>query len=215
MLSITFVVITLLTMVLFYFGTGQNRLVLIFSAFWLFVSGGIAYTGYFEDTTATPPRFLPVMLAAAGLSVFFYKKVSQSRLNHNFLVAIHIVRLPVELVLYQLFLLNQVPVLMTFKGWNFDIVMGVSAICIFCYMVLAKRTLPGYFMKLWNIAGMILLTTIVAISILSSPLPIQQLAFDQPNVAVMQFPYVFLPAYIVPVVFVSHILSFQLSSVTE
>jgi hypothetical protein len=61
-------------------------------------------------------------------------------------------------------------------------------------------------MLLWNCGGILLLSVIVTIAVLSAPLPFQQLAFKQPNVAVLQFPFTWLPAYVVPVVLLSHII---------
>ncbi|MEM9987092.1 MAG: hypothetical protein AAF804_18515, partial [Bacteroidota bacterium] len=49
----------------------------------------------------------------------------------------------------------------------------------------------------------------VGIAILSAPLPFQQLAFEQPNVAVLRFPYVLLPGVVVPLVLLSHLLSLK------
>lgn len=209
MLNLVFIVITILSLVLFYFGTGKDRGVLLFSTLWLIIIGSLAYIGYFENTTAKPPRFLLVIIVAIGLSVALYKLASRNIIDVRYLVAVHMLRLPVELVLYHLFLLKLVPVIMTFEGWNFDIIMGISAVFILAYMLLTKKTLSKNFSLLWNLAGLLFLTTIVVIAILSSPLPVQQLAFDQPNIAVLKFPFVYLPAYVVPVVYLSHILSLK------
>ena len=46
---------------------------------------------------------------------------------------------------------------------------------------------------------------IVVNAILSAPFTFQQFAFDQPNVAVLYFPFVWLPCFIVPVVLFSHL----------
>jgi hypothetical protein len=46
---------------------------------------------------------------------------------------------------------------------------------------------------------------IVTIAILSAPLPFQQMGFDQPNVGVFLFPFIWLPALIVPLVLFSHL----------
>jgi hypothetical protein len=53
------------------------------------------------------------------------------------------------------------------------------------------------------------LFNIVLTAILSAPLPIQQLAFEQPNIAVMYFPFVYLPGFIVPIVLFSHLVSLK------
>lgn len=209
MLQLIFIAISFLALVLFYYGTGKNKRILAFSLLWLFLSGGMAYAGFFENTAARPPRFLLVAVVAVLLSIYFFKTITQSKIRPMFLVAVHILRVPVELVLYKLFLVKQVPVLMTFKGWNFDIITGIVAILILFYLLLVKSKLPRYFILTWNITGLFFLTTIVVIAILSAPLPIQQLAFDQPNVALLKFPFIYLPAYIVPVVYLSHFLSIK------
>lgn len=59
--------------------------------------------------------------------------------------------------------------------------------------------------------GILFLLFIVSIAILSSPLPIQQLAFDQPNIALLIFPYTFLPTCVVPIVLMSHILLLKMN----
>ncbi|HEX8427561.1 hypothetical protein [Hymenobacter sp.] len=41
------------------------------------------------------------------------------------------------------------------------------------------------------------------------PTPLQQLAFEQPNVAVMQFPFVWLPIFVVPVVAFTHVVALR------
>lgn len=204
-----FIGITLLTLILFYLGTGKDKMVMIFSLLWIFGVGIVSYNGYFTNTSASPPRFLWIPPGAIVLSIFVLKQVDKNKINTNFLLAIHSLRLPIELVLYQLFLQKQVPILMTFKGWNFDIVIGISAILLLLYSLLVKKQPSRPIILAWNVSGLALLATIVAIAILSSPLPIQQLAFDQPNVAVLKFPFTYLPAFIVPFVFLSHILAIQ------
>ncbi len=95
---------------------------------------------------------------------------------------------------------------MTFAGWNFDILIGLSALIILLYQISSKRKVSRHFSIIWNIIGIIFLLFIVSLAILSSPLPIQQFAFAQPNIAVLEFPYCFLPTCVVPIVLISHIL---------
>lgn len=206
MLSFSFILITCLALFLFYFGTGKSNLVLVVSICWILFISLVAMTSYFENTSARPPRFLLVILPGIGFSIFFYKKLKTNRLRQEFLLAVHVLRLPVELVLYQLFLNKQIPDLMTFRGWNFDILMGISAVFILLYVLISRKNPANFFLITWNIIGIFLLSTIVLIAVLSSPLPIQLFAFDQPNIALMKFPFTLLPAYVVPIVFLSHVL---------
>lgn len=206
MVSFLFFATSLLSMVFFYIGTGKDKRVLFLSILWMLFIGAIAFTGFFENTSVIPPRFLLVIAGGILLTVYFYRIVNSAKLNTRYLFAVHTLRVPVEIGLYQLFLEKKVPIFMTFKGWNFDILVGISAILIIGYLMISKNKLSRFFKLWWNGIGIVLLAIIVGIAILSSPLPIQQIAFNQPNVAVLEFPFIFLPAYIVPVVLLSHLL---------
>ena len=201
-----FLIITILTFTLFYLGTGKDKTFLILSVLWLTIVGIVSITGYFTDTLVKPPRFLLIFFGATILSIISYKIVRKNQLTPSLLLAIHALRLPIELILYRLYIEKKIPVFMTFKGWNFDILMGISALILLLYLLRSKNRLPKNLIVTWNILGLIFLLIIVTISILSSPMPLQTLAFDQPNIAVLHFPYVYLPAFVVPLVLLSHTL---------
>ncbi len=197
-----FILMTLLAILLFYLGTGRdNRFLFLFTA-WLMLSGSFAMAGVF---TRQPVLFPLAMIGTVVLTLYILKRSRNRNLNSKALLAVHILRVPVELGLYQLYLQKQIPGLMTFAGWNFDIVTGISA-CILLYVLYSKTRISPRVFLAWNIMGLLFLFFIVIIAILSAPLPVQQFAFDQPNVAVLSFPYCLLPFGIVPVVLMSHIL---------
>ncbi|HEX5025988.1 MAG TPA: hypothetical protein VFV68_11990, partial [Agriterribacter sp.] len=58
---------------------------------------------------------------------------------------------------------------------------------------------------LWNFICLALLINIVVNAVLSAPFPFQQFAFDQPDIAVLYFPFNWLPAVVVPIVLLSHL----------
>jgi hypothetical protein len=121
---------------------------------------------------------------------------------------LHIVRIPVEIVLFWLFLYKVVPELMTFSDRNLDILSGLTAPLVY-YFGFSKRRLNPKLMLSWNIICLGLLINIVVHAIFAAPFPFQQLAFDQPNIAVLYFPFVWLPCCIVPLVFFSHLASIR------
>ena len=121
---------------------------------------------------------------------------------------VHIVRIPVEIVLYWLFLYEKVPELMTFEGRNFDILAGLTAPIVY-YFGFVKKKLDRKFIVIWNGLGLLLLMNIVINAILSAPLPFQQFAFDQPNIAIFYFPFIWSPIFIVPVVLFAHMVAIQ------
>ncbi len=98
---------------------------------------------------------------------------------------------------------------MTFQKWNFDILMGFSALVLLAYTLLTNRKFNKQFFIIWNVTGIVFLLFIISFTILSSPLPIQQFAYEQPNIAVLEFPYCLLPTCVEPVVLMSHILLLQ------
>ncbi len=127
-------------------------------------------------------------------------------LDLKWLTLLHCIRVPVELVLYFVFLKGLVPDLMTFEGYNFDILSGLSAPILYNLVFVNKKVgLNG--LLLWNIVCLGLLLNILTIAVLSAQTPFQKMAFDQPNIGVTYFPLVWLPTVIVPIVFLSHLAS--------
>ena len=57
----------------------------------------------------------------------------------------------------------------------------------------------------WNSIGLALILFILVNGVLSAELPIQQFAFDQPNRGLNYFPFILLPALLVPMVIWMHI----------
>ncbi len=203
MTHIAFLIISVLSLVLLYFGTGRDKRLLLLFIFWQLIVGTLTVSKVFENN---PNLFPLLILGTIALTFVSLKRIDKQKLNSKILLTIHTLRIPVELILYQLFLQQKIPNLMTFKGWNFDIVVGFSALVILIYQLTTKRIFNRQFFIIWNIIGIVFLFTIVSLAILSSPLPVQQFAFDQPNIAILEFPYCFLPTCVVPIVLISHIL---------
>ena len=203
MTQTVFIIIGLLSLLLLYLGTDFGKRLLLLFVGWQIIVGTLALLKVFEKN---PNLFPLLILGTIALTFIVLKRIDKQKLNPKILLAIHILRIPVELILFQLYLQSKIPNLMTFKGWNFDILVGVSALAILVYQLFSKRKINRHFFTIWNIIGTVFLFIIVSFAILSSPLPIQQFAFDQPNIAVLEFPYIFLPTCIVPIVLMSHLL---------
>lgn len=208
LLGISFLLITTASLGAFYYGTGKNRSIQIPLTIWVIVIAISSYLGFWENTTSFPPRMILLFLSIIGLVVFLFRQIEVTDIQEGWLTSIHILRIPVELTLLELFLAGQLPEIMTFQGWNYDIVLGITAIPLLV-MRWFKVQLSPTLLRYWNIFGIVLLAIIVTIAILSAPTPLQQLAFEQPNRAVTQFPYTFLPAVVVPLVFLSHLLTLK------
>lgn len=207
-ISIFFGATTLLTVWLFYNAASKSKPVLFFLLTLLILQGILGSSGFYQVTASFPPRF--VLMPAPGiLTIVILSCTKKGRafidsLNVRKLTLLHIIRIPVEITLYYLFLEKLIPQLMTFEGMNYDILSGISAALLY-YLVFIKRWVNQSALLAWNFAGLALLINIVVIAILCAQTPFQQFAFDQPNVGVTIFPFVWLPAIIVPIVLMAHL----------
>jgi hypothetical protein len=127
-----------------------------------------------------------------------------SFLDYKYLLLIHVLRIPVEFVLWKLSQENVIPISMTFKGTNFDLFSGISAIAIY-YWVYVRKQESKTLLLAWNIAGIILLLNAFTAGILSIPSTIQKINFEHPNLAVLYFPFVWLPSFILPAILFAHL----------
>lgn len=184
----------------------------LLTASWLAVQAALAGSGFYQTNLGTlPPRLalgalVPVSVVILGVLLLPASRGWVARLSLSDLTALSIVRVGVEIGLYGLAASRLVPELMTFTGRNFDVVAGLTApVVAYGYR---QKKLGRKALLVWHGFSTLLLTIIVALALLAAPTPLQQLAFEQPNVAVLRFPFVWLPAFIVPVVLFSHLASF-------
>ncbi len=208
-LIITFLAAVALTYQLFISSVKDKKVPTLIIFAWLLITAILAYTGFLANTTGIPPRFLLAVVPALVLIIFLLispkgQNFLQS-LDLRMLTLLHVVRIPVELSLYWLAAQKAVPDLMTFAGSNFDIVAGITAPVMYFVCFNGKTVKRRKLLLAWNLVCVGLLLNIVITAVLSAPFPFQRFAFDQPNIAVLFFPFVWLPSFIVMVVLLSHL----------
>ncbi len=219
-IQLVFALTTLLTLLFIYSAvkkssTHSRRAGVIFLCLllWLVAQAMLTMKNFYNtNTTFFPPKFLLLILPPLLTILLLFTTKNGKRFIDSLpvlnLTYLHIVRISVELVLYWLCLYKAVPELMTFAGRNFDILSGISAPFI-AYLGIQKKMLKRKVLFLWNVGALLLLLNIVINAVLSAPFAFQQFAFDQPNVAVLNFPFSWLPCFIVPAVLFSHLVSLR------
>ncbi|NMH88731.1 hypothetical protein [Flavivirga algicola] len=211
LVTVSFVFTTLVTLWFFY-KASKHRKALFGIIIWMAVLSMLGFSGFYRNTETFPPRF--AFLIGPGilfvLLIFLIKKDHKfsDTVNLKWLTLLHVIRIPVEIVLFYAFRAGLIPELMTFEGYNFDILSGLSAPVIY-YLVFIKKKIGYKVLLLWNIICLVLLLNILTIAVLSAQTPFQKLAFDQPNIGVTYFPFVWLPAVIVPMVLWSHLVGIR------
>lgn len=80
---------------------------------------GVASTGFYQDTEVLPPRFLlniiPAVLMILWLFLSKRGKVFAAGFLPERMMWVHVVRIPVEVILFGLFTVGLIPEIMTFK----------------------------------------------------------------------------------------------------
>lgn len=218
-IPVVFVLTTLATLVLFLsavrrsgIATSAYGYVTLGLLAWLAIKATLAFSDFYTDTTAVPPRLIfavgPPLLVIILLFTTRQGRMFLDRLPLSTLTYTNAVRVPVELVLYWLFLHKAVPELMTFAGRNYDILVGMTAPVV-AYLGLTNHYIPKRVVLAWNVLSLGLLLNIVFHGVLSVPTPFQQFAFDQPNIALLHAPFIWLPTFIVPVALLTHLVSIR------
>jgi hypothetical protein len=205
--KIAFILVTILTVLLFYKATKKSSLFLIIISGWIIIQSCIGITGFYENTSSLPPRFaLLIFPPLVFTCILFISKKGRfflDSLDNKTLTILHIVRIPVEISLYYLFIAKVIPQEMTFEGRNLDIIAGITAPIIY-YFGYTKNSLPKAILILWNIICVGLLMNIVVVAVLSTATALQQFGFNQPNIAIAFFPFNLLACVIVPLVLLAH-----------
>jgi len=199
---------TVLAVYLFYRATGNSKTTLWIIVAWLILQAFISLTGFYTETDTRPPRFLLLILPPLLLIIVLFVTPKGKRFIDNMdparLTYLHTIRIPIEVVLFLLIMHKFVPQLMTFEGRNFDLLTGLTAPLV-GHFGFTRQKLGKWFLLAWNFICLGLLINIAITALLSAPFPFQQFAYDQPNVAVLYFPYIWLPCGIVPIVLLSHL----------
>lgn len=192
----------------------KTGLVFIGLCIWLAIQAVFSLNHvYNTDTNAFPPKIFLLGILPTILAILILFSTARGRqfidsLPLKNLTYLHVVRLPVELVLFWLFLNRAVPQLMTFEGRNFDIIAGISA-PIIAYFGFVKAKLSRRTILVWNFICLGLLANIVVNALFSAPSLFQKFAFEQPNIAILYFPFSWLPTFIVPMVLFSHLVAIR------
>jgi hypothetical protein len=115
-------------------------------------------------------------------------------------------RYPLEMAMHAMAERGVMPPQMSYSGWNFDIVTGITAIAVGLAVLAGRagRTL----VTAWNILGSLLLVNIVAIAIASTPV-FGAFGPDRLNTWVAYPPFVWLPAVMVLAAAAGHALVFR------
>ncbi len=174
---------------------------------WLGVTWAAAETGHLSRLDLRPPPFLALPVAIAVLGVLMAFTRFGTRLVDGLplaaLIGMQAFRFPLELLMHRAYSEGVMPYQMSYSGWNFDIVTGLTALPVAWAI---HRGVAGRRLAVaWNVMGSLLLLNIVVIAVVSTPI-VGMFGPGLLNTFVMFPPFVWLPAVMVLTAFTGHLL---------
>ncbi|MEQ9592855.1 MAG: hypothetical protein RLN86_09665 [Cyclobacteriaceae bacterium] len=180
---------------------------------WTALISILSLLGIFSDFSTFPPKVGIVLVVplATLIWVLLFSPTTRQILFHvdpGLLIQLQVFRLFVEVLLWFLFIINLLPIQMTFEGRNWDILAGTSAPLV-AYFGIRKFSWPKWVLITWNFFCLGLLINIVVTALLSMPTPFRYFMNEPSNTIVTHFPIIWLPGLLVPLAYGLHFLSLR------
>jgi hypothetical protein len=169
---------------------------------WLAAQAIAAMSGLLGRFDLRPPPmviwFASMVVMTLALAWSPFGRRCADKLPFAALIGFQAFRLPLELVMHRAAVAGIMPNVMSYTGYNFDIVTGATALPLAVYAW--RRPLPRWLIALWNVTGQILLIVVAAVALAASPL-FRAFGDAELNVWVTQFPYVWIAVMVAAALF--------------
>jgi hypothetical protein len=176
---------------------------------WLGIVAALALSGLLARFDVRPPPMALWFAATILLPLAIGLSSLGGRLAHGLplvaLVGFQAFRLPLELVMHQASNDGIMPVVMSYSGYNFDIVSGITALVL--GVALALGSVPRVVIVAWNVLGLVLLVIIGTVAFSASPI-FRAFGPENVNVWVTRFPYSWM-SIMVASALLGHVLVFR------
>ncbi len=179
---------------------------------WLAITALLAFSGYFRDYSNFPPKIYWALAPPTAVAIVLAFSRSVGKLLRvipmGWLIYIQSFRLITELFFWMGYRGGYVPQQLTFEWLNYDIIVGLTA-PMAGYVFFAVRRFQRFEAILWNVFGIALLANVVFLGTLSTPSPYRVFMNDPPNTFIAEFPFVWIPAFIMPFALAMHLFSLR------
>jgi hypothetical protein len=171
-------------------------------AIWLAAQAAAALSGWLGRFELRPPPlviwFGSMLVMTLALAWSSFGRRFADKLPFVALIGFQVFRLPLELVMHRAAVAGLMPNVMSYSGYNFDIISGATALPL--ALLAWRRPLPRPLIMLWNLTGQLLLIAIVIIAFAATPV-FRAFGDDQVNTWVVQFPYVWIAVMVAAALF--------------
>jgi len=178
---------------------------------WLAYALLLGITGLVGQYDRLPPGIaflvLPLVTALLTLTLTRPGAIVARRVPVRLLLGFQVFRVGVELSLHHLWSLGLAPKLMTLGGGNIEILVAITAPA--AAWLASRGPLGRRIAWAWNLIGLLSLANIVIRAVLSAPGPLNILQAEVPDVAILTYPFTFIPGFMAPLAMTLHILAFR------
>lgn len=177
---------------------------------YLILHAWLAAGHFYDSEESNPPHYIYVIIIGlsliAGLS-FVWRSILIEYVSPRWLTLVQVWRLPLAVVSWRLSAHDDAPTLLSFVGGNYDLVIGLSAplVAYFLYPTPASAWAKKLGMA-WQVLGIALCLNTLVLGCLSISSSWQLLAYDQPNMAAITFPYIWGFAFCSPIFLWAHLI---------
>jgi hypothetical protein len=200
-----FVVLPIVMAILIAWGSGSGRFAVSILT-WMLIAVVLAQTGVLGRFSATPPPIGLFLITGLVATIAVGRSRWSERLVElplGVLIGAQAFRILVEILIHESSRIGLAAPQMTWDGYNFDIVTGITALALAPF----ARVAPKWLILVWNCMGLALLLWVVGVAALSFPTRFQLLRPD--NTWVAYFPYVWLPSVLVTAALLGHVVLFR------
>ncbi|MCB0628815.1 MAG: hypothetical protein R2824_17170 [Saprospiraceae bacterium] len=179
---------------------------------WLVFLSMLAWLGFFRDFSSLPPRVLVAVippLILIGILMFSKRFGNMLRVTPmSWPIYIQAFRILMELFLWMGYNGGYVPEQMTFRWLNHDIIVGITA-PMAGFVFFGRNRYRRTEAIIWNFFGIVLLFNVFMIAVLSMPTSYRVFMNEPANTFVANFPFIFIPGFIVPFALAMHLFSLR------
>lgn len=179
---------------------------------WLALLTLLSWSGFFRNFSSLPPRLFVALIPPLVLIIMLlFSKPFGNMLRvipMSWPIYVQSFRILMEIFLWMGYNGGYVPEQMTFRWLNHDIIVGITA-PMAGFVFFGKNRYRRLEAIIWNFFGIILLLNVLLVAILSTPSPFRVFMNEPANTFVAEFPFIFIPGFIVPFALAMHLFSLR------
>ena len=174
--------------------------------------------GFYGGTTSKIPTIqygllIPIVAGILLFSIWQPFRRVIAAVPQQWLVGVQLYRIEgvIFLVLYAI---GRLPAAFALPAGAGDVLVGLLAPVVALAQI-RKWPNANSLLRAWNLLGLADLVVALTTGFLTSPSPLQKLAFDAPNLLIGRYPLVLVPVFLVPLAILLHLASLQKLRQTE